>query len=1215
MKEKMRTKKHLILICLSIAVLTFSALFGAFYKAQAKNILVTELFTTYDVEIGTAKEVNGEKAISLTPSGAGSKVYFNGEFAGDFTAEISLDYSGTAYFNFDDGTYSFDIGVSNGKTFNVFARVGGEKAGIYYLSDVNVGNTSVYNANGEFTQLEKGGKCKLSFDFTNMNVYCSDGTDNYLVWRLAEEETAGRSIPVVPVFGKYRVSLNFETASGRMPFYLYSVNGTELKSVNVSESRPVVGAKKEFEAISGKEYAIPEPYARDLVEGRIESVGVKVYNSDGVEILDGNYAKGLSFLPSRTSDSYTVKYTAKNTAGLTGTYDLFVKNFKSVEESEIIYDLGGVDFKSEYGLNSTVFIPSASVKSKAVTGTTVEVFYSVKVNGAYLEEYEKVSASSSDKVVLSKEGNYTITWFTDEALVPTTEQRSFSVSASLTGLITDFNSTMLAVGSEVVIPSSKITVDGEIYSAKTKVIFPSGSCFANPVFNASEKGLYEIVFYATTDDGYYEMRKTFIAADSAETLFSGDSNTTFELGHSNVTSKVKGIHVTTKNNEVATYNNVINLNELTRDDLLLELMADVTEVGAADFTDFNITLTDIYDSDNYITINGMFSGLANSNGNGTYIKTAASNGQVMAGWYGGTPAAKNIQKVFGYDARHSFIGKSDTGDIAQNTFKLYFDYSELRLYSGPVVVTGNNQHLVQDYLVMDYDDTTFQSIPWEGFTTGEVRLSISVSGAQYVKVGYTICAIGGVSLDKATYANEKNPAIVLESEDVPFGIKDMRYEFRKASAYSADDNSALTVEKTLYYNYGKSSVAEIATEGDGFTPKMSGTYTLELKAVDKFGNLSVRYMEIVVYAEAEDLDFEQTALPSAAYLGTYLTIPEVTAYSGASGEISVAYSVTAGGTEVAYSGNSFKITKTGEYKVTTTVTDYLGRKEVKVQTVEVLISNDPVVTDEIILPEYLLMGYTYDLPIVKGYDYVSSESGKAVTPVISVKINGEERTLSGGRLVAEEADGVYDTEIIYTYTSQSGKYVYSKTVKTFSVRSGERYSFDNFFLAENCEKTLDKDGIHLSATGTAKFAFIKDLSSKSFKTTFIVNQNETANFNYIDINLTDYEKAFAYTLKLQFTNGSLFAVTEGKKTLVTTTKKGEDGLSFVIAISDNAIIDSAGTIIAYMNEGGHPFSSGRLYFDAEFSVSSQSTLIVSEVNNQNISSDTSYDRSAPEMIL
>ena len=221
----------------------------------------------------------------------------------------------------------------------------------------------------------------------------------------------------------------------------------------------------------------------------------------------------------------------------------------------------------------------------------------------------------------------------------------------------------------------------------------------------------------------------------------------------------------------------------------------------------------------------------------------------------------------------------------------------------------------------------------------------------------------------------------------------------------------------------------------------------------------------------------------------------MTAYSGASGEISVAYSVTAGGTEVAYSGNSFKITKTGEYKVTTTVTDYLGRKEVKVQTVEVLISNDPVVTDEIILPEYLLMGYTYDLPIVKGYDYVSSESGKAVTPVISVKINGEERTLSGGRLVAEEADGVYDTEIIYTYTSQSGKYVYSKTVKTFSVRSGERYSFDNFFLAENCEKTLDKDGIHLSATGTAKFAFIKDLSSKSFKTTFIVNQNETANFN------------------------------------------------------------------------------------------------------------------------
>ncbi|MBP5467227.1 MAG: hypothetical protein J6Y43_06685, partial [Clostridia bacterium] len=704
--------------------------------------------------------------MAIYPDKAGSKFFFNGEFCGDFTAEIAFSYSGTVYFNFDDGNNSFDIGFENGTEFNVFVRIGDEKAGVYYLGDANVGNTSVYNANGEYTQFAKNRKYRVSFDFSNMNVYCDDGENDYLVWRLGEAETAGREISVIQTFGKYSVSVLFENAYAENPLYIFSVNGTSFGGETVNYSVPVLGATKTHEAINGINYIVPVPFARDFAEGELSDITVKVYDSFGNTVLDESYSQSTSFLPSAGSH-YIIEYSAVNGKGLKGIYNLYVQNFASETETGVVYDLDDVNFLEEYGVGSSVYVPEISVSSKAVV-IGVPVYYMLKVNGAVKDGFEKVSALNSSVIMAEVAGAYEIVWFTEDDSITVTASRSFDVKDGKVGLITDFNKKLLPIGYEVNIPASKISYDGKEYVADSKVIFPSGNCFANPRFSATEKGLYEIVFSAITDEGYREISAFFTVADSAETLFSGSENSTFEFGHSNVTSKVKGVHVTTKNSETVTYNNIINLNNLTRNDLLIELMADVKKIGAPDFNAFDIILTDIYDAQNFVKINCMFSQLTNSNGNGTYIKTAASNGQVLAGWYGGTGTSKNIQTMWGYDTQHSFIGKSDSGDISKNTLKLYWDNSELRLYSGPVVVTGGNTGEVQDYLVMDYDDSTFQVVPWNGFTTGEVYLSISVSGAQYLNVGYTISAINGISLDKLYYSNNKKPSVTLETEQVPF---------------------------------------------------------------------------------------------------------------------------------------------------------------------------------------------------------------------------------------------------------------------------------------------------------------------------------------------------------------------------------------------------------------------------------------------------------------
>ncbi|MBP5466107.1 MAG: hypothetical protein J6Y43_00895, partial [Clostridia bacterium] len=56
-------------------------------------------------------------------------------------------------------------------------------------------------------------------------------------------------------------------------------------------------------------------------------------------------------------------------------------------------------------------------------------------------------------------------------------------------------------------------------------------------------------------------------------------------------------------------------------------------------------------------------------------------------------------------------------------------------------------------------------------------------------------------------------------------------------------------------------------------------------------------------------------------------------------------------------------------------------------------------------------------------------------------------------------------------------------------------------------------------------------------------------------------------------------------------------------------------VIAYMSESGNPFIRNLLYMKVGFKTVSETALTVYLLNNQQFTTKTSYDRSAPEMIL
>ncbi len=1230
---KQKTRKGLIFAAIAacMAAVCSAVVIGIVGRRTVDvtaDALSLNLFNTYNAEVAISDDEASEKSVlEFKPTEQSGLVAFTKDFVGKFSMDFSYTSPtpSTLKFSFiEDSGEAFDLRLRyTDGAFNASVSKNGESAGIYYSeSGTTIGNTAAYNRNGEFTRLAATRDMKITFDASTMSVYIGNGLTTYKVWEFRNETCDGKAFYPLNAFEAYTVEFEFETYTQAPRLLVSSVNDAYIGSGKISNlAKPSVVGYTKYNSYAGKAFVLPAPLTSDLMGDDVQ-VRVSVTNAAGrVVLAETAYTEGLSIMPNNLTSAYDIKYTAKNSLGNQSSHVVNVLNYKDEASLDMQYNTAfELLEEGDVGVNAVLNIPVTTLSGKLfTTEDTVYALYDVKYEGETVVENAVASQNTTYK--FEQIGSYTVEFKAPDSLISEKVEYGYNVVEGKASLECAPMATRVLTNATVEISDGFVVVDDERVEATSKIIFPSGKCYADTVLALTEMGVYEVVYEATVDGTAYSFSKEITALEGVQDAFTSDADTSFAFGTSNVTDLVSGVKVQTRNARTVRYNKIIDLTKLTRDDMLLELMADVSNIGSPDFTEFVVTLTDVYDSSNVLKISAIYSD-TNSQGNGTYIKAGAP-GQTMQGWY------KGVDTSFGYDAIHSFIGKSSHGDVSENTLKLYFDYSTLALYSGDTWGAGIGA--AQDYMVADFDDSYFYGTPWEGFTTGECYLDISAKGALKRDISYTIVSVAGNKLDKNYTHSDAVPVITLDMQSetgYPDGVKGLEYQLFSAKAV---DNNGKSVEvtKKVYFRYGQSHQAEIEIVDNAFLPIYSGTYTVVYAATDAFNRTATSVHHINILSGMEDMDVVLSDFDLEVTIGKTSAVPVVERVENAVGAIQVERKLfSPNGSEVTIEKDAFLPKATGEYTLRITVTDYQNRSTTVEKTIAVVGSNLPVLNQEVVLPKNMISGNRYTLPQIMAQDY--SVGGADLAPQIYVTDSqNENKLLPDGIYVPTMTGSDYVATVTYRYVGAQATYEFSASVQVIYARNAEnqnRYDFSKYFVTQ-AEKSIRPDAIYFSGEGSKSVEFINELSADHFTVKFIGGKDAFGANDRISVLLTDAATTFQM-VTVDFTyNGALKTMSasfNGGAKLDLSVEYANDGADMVFGIyydkSTKAFYDHLKKFLTYAEyekdkETVRGFLGNTLNVSFALSFQGKKEIGVSQINNQIFTSNTTRDRISPQIVV
>ncbi len=1222
----MKTKFTRILatfLCLALFVSFGTSIFGnlGILNVGAEGIAL-DLFRSYGMNVDLKMD-GGESYISITSQSdyTGSKqpaVEFTREFAGEFSMEFEYASSANSvyYFTVGDENTSFNIYMeySAGK-LNTYVEYMGKKSGMNYNDQgLLIGNSLAMNSNGAYTAVDAVGKIKVTFDAATMTVSIADETKTREVWSFAGDYCDGIAVDNIEPFKNYKVKMGFNTVGDPAEIKVFEVNDAFIGNGKISsDAKPGVYAEVEYSAIGGEKYTVPAPAVSDLISNDI-SVDVLVENDKGVTtMMRTAYADGLSFDTNAADAYYLVKYIVTNTLGNTTIYELKVNNYASEDAMKLDYSYGfDMPSDEEFGLNTTINIPTAKLTGDLYTSNAGKAtVYDVYYNGVLENDCKNISADKITTLKLEKEGRYTIVFKEANGLVAMTEAFEYVVKADIVSLELPVFNTSAQTYDVLNVPTG-YWVNGDIrQEANSKIIFPSGACYSNTEITYEEAGLYEIVYYGTVDGKYYEQSRYITVFNSPKSIFVEDGVSEFVWGTSNLTNKVSGVKVYTKNATTVRYSEIIDLKDYTRKDTLIELMADVTTPGSGstDFTQFVITLTDIYDESNVLTIQCNYSTTTNGHGNGTYVKAGGKN-QQLAGLYD-----NYVHTDTGYQVAHSFQGLSTFEDISKNTLPFYFDYSSLTLYSGTTWGPGLDAR--QDYVVSKFGDASFYAIPWEGFTTGEVYLDITVNGATKGTIGYTVLGIAKQDFSSASELSDNlmAPKLTVEQTDFPDALKGFDYKIPEATAKDSI-NGELDVTKKVFFRYGTSSQAEMVIANGTFKPVYEGEYTIVYSATDRFGLTTTNEYTINVIEVGADIEFtlDDNRTAFNIDMGGVFIFPQVSTIENAYGKTSTEISISDAGGNIEHNSVYLKPSAVGDYTIKYTVTDYHGRKADKTITLKVMASEKPVLENTPVFPNAFVAGSEYIFNVSSATDYATDTNGVAVAPKIYI----DGTLISGGRYTpAQTADTT--VKVKYEYVGSKKTVTFEQDVPVIVALNDGKYDFTKFFVSDYTT-TIDESGIFFDVQNSGKISFAKEVSTDGFRVDLLF-KTVLGTDESITLTLTDpLTGAKEVNAVITYSNGFKVSFNNGKPISISSDvdENGNTTVAIYYNYKNNSWYDRndiylGGFEFEHMNEMYTEFMNETAILTMDVQVFTAKALGVYKVNNQNFTSQTARDRVAPEL--
>lgn len=686
---------------------------------------------------------------------------------------------------------------------------------------------------------------------------------------------------------------------------------------------------------------------------------------------------------------------------------------------------------------------------------------------------------------------------------------SYPVDADSLTLSETSSDTTYKLGSSYRLGDKQATIDGNTVTATArKIVFPDNSAYSIKEVTLNVLGQYKVEYSAVYNGKTYLSYETFCVYDSLYSVSSLSDSASY--GVNKYATDYSGLNVTLMQGSKFTFNPIIDLSDKTADDLLISFNIQPEQLGAYDFKKIYIVLTDIHDESNYVSIRVKQSGDPGANRTG-YIAAKASCHSEHAGTHDGIKGNQILMNPFhGFASCCSFNGESYTQGTAYTPdspfqTKLYFDYENREIHANTSVYSKYNTYVIN--LETQFDEA------WQGFTTGEVRLSIYADDYIGNSASFIIDSIYDYHLsEKENVVTEPTYPTIDLPENIPTALVNNSYPIFDATVLTRYGLESL--KTTVYYNYYSSSRYMVASTGGAFVPTREGIYTIEYICTDRFGNESTTLVDVQATKTPSliDLSLADYSDKVDCIVAINQSVADYTV-SGGFGDVKVDISVQDAGGNVVFDvvNNEFKPTKPGNYIVVYTATDYVGQSVTKSYQISVGVGTKAIFDTVPNLPKYLIKGEKYVLADLFAKDYTSG-SEKSVKATISCE---------GGVL---EGNTLYSTSssvtITYTAVSSAGySEKVSYTLPVVDVSSSNGIDMAKYFAGTNLDVQANKNSVDLVLTSdNGEVTFINSLIADGFLLRFYAAEGKTE-IKALTVNLSDSANA-EQSVSFRFTYSS-----------------------------------------------------------------------------------------------
>ena len=669
-------------------------------------------------------------------------------------------------------------------------------------------------------------------------------------------------------------------------------------------------------------------------------------------------------------------------------------------------------------------------------------------------------------------------------------------------------------GAEFSVPQRRITVDGVSVEASATLEFPKGSATTLENVTLSEGGKYSINYYATVNGNTYVSTETFQVSNRI-----GDygENSSISYGKHELAVEAEGLLIRLAENDDFTFSTVIDLNGITKSDVIIEGFVTPDRAGTFDFEELFFTFTDVVDSSKTLTIRGRQYALG-AQLPYTYWQVGGEN-QILTG-YEQSSGGIHRGNRWGTPIVHSFAARDFDFNGAgllhpdKANFRLTFDTATMSAY-------------VNDTFIADLDDPKYYDNLWTGFASGRVKLTVHGNMYSAATANFCLTKVKGIDLTAQKTADTKAPQL---SIDVPYETMPKAkiggwYPVPNATAHD-DMDGVCEVTTSVWYNYASENSVLIPVVNGRFATSKRGNYVIEYVTEDSFGNKAIETLIVKATNDVGNLVVEndEDNIVTEGLCGYPIRIP-APIVSGGSGDTEYSFLVTLDGELIEVKDGCLTAQKTGVYSVTYYVSDYIGQKAGGGYKIRVESGNKPIFTDLPVLPHIFISGSTYQLPIAYFNDYSSGSLVKREATITVVDASGERNVLAGTDFIPTVNNYGDIVKVIYSYGNAKEEFKIPAVTVWETIAGRKVLNLQKYLYLDGVSYIVNDDYTEIVADGLKEmegWTYANKLVAKTFSLDLVFANEKLSKCGSLDIILKDYVNAEnSLTIRLKSNSGKV----------------------------------------------------------------------------------------------